>query len=78
MSSNDIYDCYSENLFVLTGDNLIKRFGSQAVDFLHTIPLEVLNEIAESSNVNEALKAHNQVRGLVKFILSNILSNCLT
>ena len=72
MTVNDIHECYIGNMFVLSGDNLIKRFGSRAVELLHNIPAEALEEITESTNLSEALIAHEQAKDLVRLILSNI------
>lgn len=72
MSVNDIQECYVGDMFVLSGDNLLKRFGPKAVEWLHSITEEVVEEIANSSNISEALKSNNTVRGLVEEILKNV------
>lgn len=72
MSVNDIQECYSGDMFVLSGDNLIKRFGFKALDMLHSITEESIEEIAESSNISEALMSNTEVRGLVEEILKNV------
>lgn len=72
MSINDIQECYSGDMFVLAGDNLIKRFGFKALDMLHSITEEAVEEIADSSNISEALMSNTEVRGLVEEILKNV------
>ena len=72
MSVNDIQECYSGDMFVLAGDNLIKRFGFGAVNKLHEITLKAIEEVAESSNINEALNSNSDVKALVEEILKNI------
>lgn len=72
MSVNDIQECYSGDMFVLAGDNLIKRFGFKALDMLHSITEEAVEEIAESSNMSEALMSNTEVRELVEEILKNV------
>ena len=72
MSVNDIQECYSGDMFVLAGDNLIKRFGFKALDMLHSITEEAVEEIADSSNISEALMSNTEVRGLVEEILKNV------
>lgn len=72
MSVNDIQECYVGDMFVLSGDNLLKRFGPKAVDWLHSITEEAVEEIANSSNISEALKSNNSVQGLVEEILKNV------
>lgn len=72
MSVNDIQECYLDDMFVLSGDNLIKRFGFKALDMLHAVTSETIEEIAQSSNISEALGAAPEVRELVEEILKNV------
>lgn len=72
MSVDDIQECYCGDMFELSGDNLIKRFGPNAVDMFHGISEETVEEIADSSNISEALMSNNEVRELVDEILKNI------
>ncbi len=72
MSVNDIQECYVGDMFVLSGDNLLKRFGFKALDMLHGITEETLEEISQSSNISEAIKENTEVRALVEEVLKNV------
>ncbi len=72
MSVEDIQECYLDDMFVLKGDNLIKRFGYRAVDMLHAISVDTIDEIANSSDISEAIKSNERVRVLVEEILKNV------
>ncbi len=72
MAAMDIQDCYRGDMFVLAGDNLIKRFGPQAVGMFHDVKAEEVIAVAESSNIDAALQKHQKVGLLVEEILKNI------
>jgi len=73
MSVIDISKCRdAEQMFVLAGENLVKRFGDKAVSLLNDIPLKDIELVANSNNMPNAIKATPQVKELLEEILKNI------
>lgn len=72
MSEDDIKDCCQGEMFVLAGENIIRRFGIDAVDMLNVVSEEEIGEILRSNNVEQALKENENVQALVNEILSHI------
>lgn len=72
MSVTDIAGCYSDGMFVLAGENLIKRFGENAVRMLGEVTEKAVDEVAGSGNMAEALTANEDVKRLVEEILKNV------
>ena len=71
MSVTDIQGCYIGSMFELSGENLIKRFGS-AAEMFNKLTEEEVEEVAESYNINETLNEKENVRALVDEILKNV------
>lgn len=71
MSVTDIQGCYVGSMFELSGENLIKRFGS-AAEMFNKLTEEEVEEVAESYNINETLNEKENVRALVDEILKNV------
>ena len=72
MSVGDIQDCYVGDMFVLSGDNLVKRFGSNCLDMFHKMTEATLDSVAQSPNVYEAIKSNDAVKALVEQVLKNV------
>ena len=76
MTISEIDDCRigdgADAMFSLQGENIIKRFGPEAINMLKRIAPPAIHEVSEANDIYGAIKKTPDINNIVEYILSSI------
>ncbi len=76
MTVSEIDDCRvgdgKDAMFSLHGENLIKRFGAEAINMLRRIAPPAIAEVEKANNIYDTIKKTPDINNLIEHILSSL------